>query len=83
MSRVAQIPAPSRTLSLRAAVLDLLAQAAPRPAALGTPSAEEQEFLDTLRRIVARSAAEDLWCRYHSARPDSRGPALAFTRYDD
>ena len=32
------------------------------------PSLEEQEFLDTLRRIVARSAAEDLWCRYHSAR---------------
>jgi len=53
---------------LRSAVLDLLAQAAPRPAALGAPSLEEQEFLDTLRRIVARSAAEDLWCRYHSAR---------------
>jgi hypothetical protein len=64
-------------------VLDLLAQAAPRPAALGAPSLEEREFLDTLRRIVARSAAEDLWCRYHSDGPDSRGRVLALARRDD
>jgi hypothetical protein len=68
MSHVSAVPPSARTISLRSAVLDLLAQAAPRPAALGAPSLEEQEFLDTLRRIVARSAAEDLWCRYHSAR---------------
>ena len=68
MSHVSAVSPSARTISLRSAVLDLLAQAAPRPAALGAPSLEEQEFLDTLRRIVARSAAEDLWCRYHSAR---------------
>ena len=44
----------------RSAVIDLLAFAAPRPAALGAPSDEEREFLETLRRILARSAMEDL-----------------------
>jgi hypothetical protein len=66
---------------IRAAVLDLLARAAPRPAALGQPSAEEQEFLDTLRRIVARSAAQELWDKYHAPRPDSR--SWVYARYED
>jgi hypothetical protein len=70
MSRIATFPQSGRSVSVRAAVLDLLAQAAPHPEALGGHSPEEQEFLETLRRIVARCAAEDLWCRYHSRRRD-------------
>ena len=68
-------------VSIRAAVLDLLARAAPRPAALGQPSPEEQEFLDTLRRIVARNAACELWDKYHAPRADSRSQVYA--RYQD
>jgi hypothetical protein len=67
-------------MPIRAAVLDLLARAAPRPAALGQPSAEEQEFLDTLRRIVARNAARELWDKYHT-RGDSR--SWIYARYED
>jgi hypothetical protein len=80
MSRIATLE-PSPRLPIRAAVLELLAQAAPRPAALGAPSAEEQEFLETLRRIVNRSNAEDLWQKYHGSRPDAR--SAIFARYDD
>lgn len=65
MARIARIPSISPLSDvetpIRAAVLDLLALAAPRPAALGGPSAEEAEFLETLRRIVVRSASEGLW----------------------
>ncbi len=68
-------------MSVRIAVLDLLARVAPGPAALGAPSEEEQEFLDTLRRIVRRSAADELRDKYNG----SRGDALArvFARLDD
>jgi hypothetical protein len=59
MCRIATIE-PAASQPIRAAVIDLLAYAAPRPAALGKPSAEEEELLETLRRIVAWSAAEDL-----------------------
>lgn len=76
MSRFAPIEA-AAGIPVREAVLDLLARAAPRPAALGAPSAEEQEFLDTLRRIVARTAAQELWDKYHSPRPDGRSLAFA------
>ncbi|MFT3971982.1 MAG: hypothetical protein QM699_00440 [Amaricoccus sp.] len=62
-------------------MLDLLALAAPRPAALGGPSAEEAEFLETLRRIVARSASEELWDKYHAPANDT--PARIFARYRD
>jgi hypothetical protein len=81
MSPVAPIDEVPRRIPIRAAVLDLLARAAPRPAALGAPSEEEQEFLDTLRRIVARSAAEELWDKYHASRPD--GLARVLARYGD
>ncbi|MFO1209108.1 MAG: hypothetical protein U1E40_07770 [Amaricoccus sp.] len=54
-----RIAVPAETSQpIRAAVIDLLAFAAPQPAALATPSADEQEFLDTLRRIVARAAQD-------------------------
>jgi hypothetical protein len=59
MCRIAVLQ-PAASQPIRAAVIDLLACAAPRPAALGSPSVEEQEFLDTLRRIVARSAMDEL-----------------------
>ncbi len=81
MSPAAPFEEVSRRTPIRAAVLDLLARAAPRPAALGAPSEEEQEFLDTLRRIVARSAAEELWDKYHTPRPD--GLARLLARYGD
>jgi gamma-glutamylcysteine synthetase len=80
MSRTATFDQTPR-IPIRAAVLDLLARAAPKPAALGAPSAEEQEFLDTLRRIVARSNAEELWDRYHGGRSDPMG--RIFARYQD
>jgi hypothetical protein len=80
MSRIATLE-PSRHVPIRAAVLELLAQAAPRPAALGAPSLEEQEFLETLRRIVRRSNAEELWEKYHGSRPDAR--SQVFARYED
>jgi hypothetical protein len=80
MSLIATLD-PSRHVPIRAAVLELLAQAAPRPAALGAPSPEEQEFLETLRRIVRRSNAEELWDKYYGSRPDARGAIVA--RYDD
>ncbi len=81
MSRIETFPEPSRRIPVRAAVLDLLARAAPRPAALGEPSEEEREFLETLRRIVARSAAEELWDKYHAPQPDVR--ARIYARYRD
>lgn len=67
--------------SVRMAVLELLANAAPRPAALGAPSEEEQDFLDTLRRIVTRGAGEDLASRYGGTRTDNF--AWVFARYRD
>jgi hypothetical protein len=80
MVRFATADTPARG-PVREAVLDLLARAAPRPAALGAPSAEEQEFLETLRRIVARTSAQELWDKYHSPQPDLR--ARIFARYDE
>ena len=76
MTRTATIDETPR-IPIRTAVLELLARAAPRPAALGAPSAEEQEFLDTLRRIVARSNAEELWDRYRGTRSDPLGRIFA------
>ncbi|MFO1141294.1 MAG: hypothetical protein U1E59_02710 [Amaricoccus sp.] len=58
MCRIAVINPAETSQPIRSAVIDLLAQAAPRPAALGAPNPDEQEFLDTLRRIVARAARD-------------------------
>ena len=80
MTRIATFDDGPR-IPIRAAVLDLLARAAPKPAALGAPSAEEQEFLETLRRIVVRSNAEELWDKYRA--PLSDGISRIFARYDD
>ena len=52
MSRIVEFPA--RRTPVRAAVLDLVA----RTGGLGP---EEAEFLEALRRIVARTPAEELW----------------------
>ncbi len=60
MYRIAALESATSRQPIRSAVIDLLAYAAPRPAALGAPTAEEQEFLETLRRIVARSAMDDI-----------------------
>jgi hypothetical protein len=80
MTRIATLNDTPR-IPIRAAVLDLLAQAAPKPAALGGPSEEEQEFLDTLRRIVARSSAEELWDKYKGTRSDPL--SWVFARFQD
>lgn len=79
-SSIVAFPSANR-VPIRAAVLDLLAVAAPRPAALGGPSEEEAEFLETLRRIVARSAAEELFDKYRAPATDTR--AKVFARYRD
>lgn len=82
MSSSAIIPLPTAgRVPIRAAVLDLLALAAPKPAALGVRSEEEEEFLEALRRIVARSAAEDLLDKYRAPATDTR--AAVFARYRD
>lgn len=81
MSKFESFPEVSRRIPVRTAVLDLLAQAAPRPAALGGPSEEEAEFLETLRRIVARSATENLIDKYRAPVTDTR--AKVFARYRD
>ncbi|MBB5223620.1 gamma-glutamylcysteine synthetase [Amaricoccus macauensis] len=82
MTSFAIVPTPpANRVPIRAAVLDLLALAAPRPAALGGPSEEEAEFLETLRRIVARSAAEELLDKYRAPVSDAR--ARVFARYRD
>ena len=60
-------------IPIRAAVLDLLAL----PAAPGASGSEEREFLETLRRIVARPAAEQLWDKYHASVEDGAGRALS------
>lgn len=81
-TRVATVPVRTRDFpSVRMAVLELLADDVPRSAAHDAPSAEEQEFLDALRRIVARDAGNDLRERYRGARKDRF--AWIFARYRD
>ena len=63
---------------LRAAVLDFIASAGPRPTAEAGMGAEEQEFIEALRRIVAQTGADELWAR---CRPDLR--ARVYGRYAD
>jgi hypothetical protein len=65
-------PLPRRT-PLRAAVLDFVAASGPRPTADEGMGAEEQEFIEALRRIVYQSRADELWDLYRNARPDARG----------
>lgn len=66
-----------RRIPIRAAVLDLLALPAPMPAAPGASGLEEREFLETLRRIVVRPAADELWDKYHASIEDGAGRALS------
>jgi hypothetical protein len=66
MSRIVEFPA------RRAEVLDLVG---------GALGPEEAEFLEALRRIVARSPAEVLWDKYRSSRADQR--TRIFARYAD
>jgi hypothetical protein len=67
MSRIVDVQ--SRRTPVRAAVLD---------APVGP---EEAEFLEALRRMVARTRAEELWDKYRGSRHDGRGRLLA--RYAD
>lgn len=55
----------------RAALLDMATAVGP----------EEAEFIEALRRLVARTPAQDLWDKYRSAGPDQTGRILA--RYAD
>jgi hypothetical protein len=58
MCRIETFAPPESREPLHAAVIDLLVLAVPQPAALGEPDAEAKALLETLRRIVARSADE-------------------------
>jgi hypothetical protein len=73
-------PFPNRT-PLRAALLDFIAAAGPRPTAEAGMGAEEQEFIEALRRIVAQTGADELRDRLLGRRPDPR--ARIYGRYAD
>ena len=74
------VPFPTRT-PLRAALLDFIAAAGPRPTAETGMGAEEQEFIDALRRIVAQTGADALHDRIRGRRPDPH--ARIYGRYAD
>jgi len=76
MSRIVAIP-PRRTPA-RPAVLDLVARTGAAEQPLGP---EEAEFLEALRRLVARTPAQELWDKYRGSTED--GPARIFARYAD
>jgi hypothetical protein len=73
-------PSPKRR-PLRAAVLDFLASAGPRPDAAAGMGAEEREFIDALRRIVAETGADELRDRLRGRTEDPNGRVYA--RYAD
>ncbi len=66
---------------LRAAILDFIASAGPRPDARAGMDAEEREFLDALRRIVAETGADDLRDRLRGRSDDPNG--RIYGRYTD
>lgn len=74
------VPLQNRT-PLRAAVLDFLAAAGPRPTAEAGMGEEEREFIDALRRIVAQTGADDLLKRIRGRRTDPH--ARIYGRYAD
>ena len=74
------VPFPRRT-TLRAAVLDFVAAAGPRPTAEAGMGAEEQEFIDALRRIVRQTRPDLLRDRYHAPGPDAQ--ARIYGRFAD
>lgn len=73
MSRIVEFPA--RRTPVRTAVLDLVA----RNDGLGP---EEAEFLEALRRIVARTPAEALWEKWRGSVPGGRTDRI-LARYAD
>lgn len=80
MPSIAPFPAPGRR---RAALLALAArssEALAADASSDTPSAEEAEFIEALRRIVGQNRSQELFDRYH--RTGDRG-ARIFARYAD
>ena len=81
MSIVLAFPDVSARTPVRSAILDFVAQAGPRPAPEAALGDEEQAFLDALRRIVARTPAEELLDKYRGSRSDSR--SRIFARYAD
>jgi len=76
MSRIVEIS--TRRTPARAAVLDLVARTEAPAGGLGP---EEAEFLAALRRILARTPAEELWDKWRNSSPD--GCARIFARYAD
>ena len=66
------VPFPNRR-PLRAAVLDFLATAGPRPDARAGMGAEEREFIDALRRVVAETGADGLLDRLRGRNGDPTG----------
>jgi hypothetical protein len=70
-----------RPQTLRAAVLEFMAAAGPRPTAADGRGAEELEFIEALRRIVAETGARSLSDVFPGAHRDRR--ARIFARYAD
>jgi hypothetical protein len=74
------VPFPHRR-PLRAAVLDFIAAAGPRPTAEAGMGAEEQEFIEALRRIVVETGADQVRDLFRRARTDPQ--ARVYGRYAD
>lgn len=74
------VPFPTRK-PLRAAVLDFIAAAGPRPTAESGMGAEEEEFIAALRRVVARTGADELLDRLRGRSTDPQ--ARIYGRYAD
>lgn len=74
------VPFPDRR-PLRAAVLDFLATAGPRPDGRAGMGAEEREFIDALRRVVAETGADGLLDRIRGRSDDRNG--RIYGRYTD
>jgi len=72
------VPFPRKPL--RAALLDFIATAGPRPTAASGRAAEEQEFIDALRRIVADTGADQIRDLF---RGRSDAQARIYGRYPD
>jgi gamma-glutamylcysteine synthetase len=77
MPRDYQTSERARPMPIRAAVIELMSQAA------ADGELDEAAYLAALRAIVARgrSRADDLWDKYHSGPSDRR--ARVFARYGD
>ena len=73
------VPFPSRK-PLRAAVLDFIAAAGPRPSAESGQGEEEREFIEALRRIVVETGADEIRDFFRALRDPQ---ARIYGRYAD